>query len=216
AAPVESLALEALHLIELFLELVKGLREIVPLCTPLLRRAEPLEEVLQSLHAAGDAPAREACHGVLEIAARKKLVGHRPEQLFRLERVETLRSVPPGVPQVAERLREPRRIVPRLERRWFLHQALNVERVSPRSLLSLRLRCRPSRTNSTAAAMAAGLPVAPTLATAPFIPGICKACFTYSWLESVGDTCMVAPRWNAARSESNSTREKVRLKTFNT
>jgi len=70
--------------------------------------------------------------------------------------------------------------------------------------------------NSTAAAIAAGLPVAPSFATAPFIPGICSACFTYSWLGRTGDTCIVAPRWNAARSESNSTSANIRLKTFST
>src|SRR6266566_8811525 len=111
------------------------------------------------------------------------------------------------VPHVAERLRETRWVVARILRSGVLHQARKVERVSPRSLLSLRLRWRPSRTNSTAAAIAAGFPVAPTFATAPFIPGICRACFTYSWLERVGETCIVAPRWNAARSESNSTSE---------
>src|SRR4029077_17018499 len=140
-------------------------------------------------------------------AARKKLVRHRAEQLLGLERVEPLGSVPPRVPHVLERLRETRRVVARFLRSGVLHHARKVERVSPRSLLSLRFRCRPSRTNSTAAAIAAGFPVAPTFATAPFIPGICSACFTYSWLESVGETCMVAPRWNAARSESNSTSE---------
>src|SRR6266498_2749482 len=66
-------------------------------------------------------------------------------------------------------------------------QPRNVERVSPRSLFSLRLRCRPSSTNSTAAAIAAGLPVAPSLPTAPFIPGIWSACFTYSWLDMFGE-----------------------------
>src|SRR5439155_20538795 len=68
--------------------------------------------------------------------------------------------------------------------------ALNVLRDSPRSLFSFLLRWSPSRTNSTAAATVAGLPVAPSFATAPFIPGICSACFTYSPDASVDDTCI--------------------------
>ena len=180
APPIEALSLEPFHFFQLLFELVERLGEIVALRAPLLGHPQPLEEVFQALHATGDAPASESRHGILEIAAREKLVGHRAKQLVGLECVEALRSVPARIANVTELPRESRRLVAaRLLRVWLVH-ALNVERVSPRSLFSLRLRWRPSRTNSTAAAMAAGLPVAPSFATAPFIPGIWSACFTYS------------------------------------
>ena len=67
--PIESIALELLHLLELLLELVEGLREIVPLCAALLRGAQPLEQVLQPLHAARYSPAGESRHRILEVAA---------------------------------------------------------------------------------------------------------------------------------------------------
>src|SRR5207248_1816520 len=83
----------------------------------------------------------------LEIAAGEELVGHRAEKLLGFERVEALRPVPPGVANVAERVGEARRVVPRDVRGRLVH-ARNVDRVSPRSLLSLRLRWSPSSTNS--------------------------------------------------------------------
>src|SRR5260221_1659880 len=204
-AAVEALALEALDLIELLLQLVADPRSVGPLPPPLLSRAEAFEEVLHPLHPAGHAPAGEARHRVLEIPAGEQFVGHRAKELVGLERVETLGAVPALVPDVLEEA-----VL------GFLHQPRNVERDSPRSLFSLRLRCRPSSTNSTAAAIAAGFPAAPSFATAPFIPGIWRACFTYSWLGSVGETCIVAPRWNAARSESNSAARNVRCETLRT
>src|SRR5438552_4429579 len=191
AAAIETLALEALDLLELGFELVEGLRKVVALRSALLRRAEALEEIAQPFHATGDAPPRKARHRVFEIAAREQLIGHGSEKLLRLERIEALGPVPVPVADLAEGVGEARRLV---RSRVGHAQALNVERVSPRSLFSFRFRWRPSSTNSTAAAIAAGLPVAPSFATPPFIPGIWSACFTYSWLARVGDTCMVAPR----------------------
>jgi len=64
-----------------------SLRQIVALGSPLLRGAQALEEILESLHPTRDPPAGEASHGVLEIATRQELVGHRSEKLVGLERV---------------------------------------------------------------------------------------------------------------------------------
>src|SRR6266545_3388562 len=97
APALETLTLEALHLIELLLELVEHLREIVALRAALLGRAEPLEQVLHAVHATGDAPTRQARERVLEIAASEQLVGHRAQELLRFERVEPLGPVPAPV-----------------------------------------------------------------------------------------------------------------------
>src|SRR5207302_1768961 len=112
-AAIETIALELLHLLELLFQLVERLRKIVPLRPPLLRGAQPFEEVLQTLHATRNAPAREPRHRILEIAARQELVGHGAQQLLGLERIEALRPVPARVADVAQGLREPGRIVAR-------------------------------------------------------------------------------------------------------
>ena len=49
---------------------LEGGGEVVALCAPLLRRAQALEEVLHTVHPAGDTPAGEAREGALEVAAR--------------------------------------------------------------------------------------------------------------------------------------------------
>src|SRR5258708_14280314 len=174
-AAVQSIALEALHLGQLLVQLVEDAREVVPFGALLLRGTQPLEQVLHPLHPAGHAPAREPGQRILEVAAGEQLVGHRAQELVRFERVQALGAVPALVPDVVEEL------VVGLE-----HYALKVDRDSPPSLFSLRLRWRPSSTNSTAAAIAAGVPAAPSFAAAPLIPGGWRACFTYSWLRAVG------------------------------
>ena len=111
AAPLEALALEPLHVLELFFQLVERRVEVVPLGAPLLRGAKPLEQILHPLHAAGDAPARQPRHRVLEVATGEQLVGHRGEQLLGLEGVETLRPVPALVLDVAIEIPERRSLV---------------------------------------------------------------------------------------------------------
>ena len=69
AAPLEALALEPLHVLELLLELVERGGEIVPLGPPLLCAAQLLEQILHAVHAARQAPARKPRERVLQIAA---------------------------------------------------------------------------------------------------------------------------------------------------
>jgi hypothetical protein len=60
APPLEAVSLQALHLLELLLELVEHLREVVSLGSLLFRGAQSLQEVLHPLHSTGHAPPREA------------------------------------------------------------------------------------------------------------------------------------------------------------
>ena len=69
AASPQALALQALDILELLLQLVERRREVVALRAPLLGRPQPLEEVLHAVHSPGHAPAREPRERVLEIAA---------------------------------------------------------------------------------------------------------------------------------------------------
>ena len=141
APPLEALALEALHLLELLLELVEHLGEIVTFGPLLLGGTQPLEQVLHALHATRHAPSGQSCECVLEVASSEQLVGDRAEELVRLERVEALRSIPARVLDLATEVVEPRKLAHALGIRAVWSSA-RARALASRRPLSSRLATR--------------------------------------------------------------------------
>ena len=132
-------------------EVAEDVAEVVPVEQRPALAAQPLEEVAEARHLIARARAEALPEEPLERAARiavgDEVVFHRGQEVVRVEVRKGLGAVPAGVPA-------PHAVLYR------------GPPPAPRSLLSFMLRCRPSSTNSTAAATRAGCPAAPSLAIA--------------------------------------------------
>ena len=144
-AAVDPLPLGVEDVLELLAEVAEDVAQVVTVEERLALSPESLQEVAQAGHllpvARAEALPEELLERAPEIPVGDEVVRHRREEVVRVELRERLGAVPAGVAAPHALYRGP---------------------PAPRSLLSFRFRCRPSSTNSTAAATRAGWPAAPS------------------------------------------------------